>query len=349
MLAITVPASRAARRRSPRCPSPAVPAVPARRPRPVRCRSARGFELVAERRVRARTRRVAPAHRSRRRNRPRPRSPAGAACARSSSRVRRAFVQRRLPRRGDEAELAFDLNPRTFSSAGAWIEVAAITGASGQRLASVDLRSLRGGDQLRLSASTGTGAVLHSQPRVVRRRPTALVLSLDPAQAGLVVDGASSAGSRAPPDSPQPAASCSAPGGGPPARPATSTSTASRYAKRPRRPDAVARVCRRRPVRGARSLGSRPVGSVRAEPRGAFDGRGHMTRHEAKLHAAPAVGRLAPAVEVAFHRLGVAIVTVARRARRRAAGRRSASARRRRASAQRPRRPLRVHAPWTPP
>ena len=100
-----------------------------------------------------------------------------------------AFVQRRLPRPGQEAELAFDLNPRTLSSAGGWIEVAAITGSRGLRLASVDLRSVRGADQLRLTVSTGTGAVLHSQPQRVRRRPTALVLSLDPAQARLTVDG----------------------------------------------------------------------------------------------------------------------------------------------------------------
>jgi hypothetical protein len=100
-----------------------------------------------------------------------------------------AFVQRRLPRPGDAAELSFDLNPRTLSSAGGWIEVAAITGAHGQRLASVALRSLRGGDQLRLDVSTRTGAVLHSPPQRVRRRAAALVLSLDPAQARLTVDG----------------------------------------------------------------------------------------------------------------------------------------------------------------
>ena len=100
-----------------------------------------------------------------------------------------AFVQRRLPRPGDGAELSFDLNPGTLSSAGRWIDIAAITGARGQRLASVALRSLRGGDQLRLAVSTGTGAVLHSQPHRIRRRPAVLVLSLDPAQARLMVDG----------------------------------------------------------------------------------------------------------------------------------------------------------------
>ncbi len=101
-----------------------------------------------------------------------------------------SFVQRHLPRAGNEAELAFELNPRTFSSAGAWVEVAAITSSSGQRLASVDLRSLRGRHEIRLSSSTGDGAVQHSQRHRVGRRPGLLVLSLDAAEAGLVVDGA---------------------------------------------------------------------------------------------------------------------------------------------------------------
>jgi subtilisin family serine protease len=101
-----------------------------------------------------------------------------------------AFVQRHLPHAGNAAELVFDLNARTFSSAGAWIEVAAITSAGGQRLASVDLRSLRGGHEIRLSSSTGAGAVVHSQRHRLRRGPVTLVLSLDPAEAGLAVDGA---------------------------------------------------------------------------------------------------------------------------------------------------------------
>jgi subtilisin family serine protease len=102
-----------------------------------------------------------------------------------------SFVQRHLPQAGSRTELAFDLNARSLSSAGAWIEIAVITSASGHRLASVDLRSLGGSRQLRLSASTGTGAgaTVHSQRRSVRRRPTLVVLSLDSAQAGLAVDG----------------------------------------------------------------------------------------------------------------------------------------------------------------
>jgi subtilisin family serine protease len=101
-----------------------------------------------------------------------------------------SFVQRHLPYAGNQVELAFDLNPRTFSSTGAWVEVAAITSASGQRLASVDLRSLRGRHEIRLSSSTGMGAVLHSQRHRMGRRRAVLVLSLDAAEAGLVIDGA---------------------------------------------------------------------------------------------------------------------------------------------------------------
>jgi len=101
-----------------------------------------------------------------------------------------AFVQRRLPHAANEAELAFDLNPGAFSSAGAWVEVAAITSAGGQRLASVDLRSFGGRPEIRLSSSTGAGGVLHSQRHRVARRPVTLVLSLDAAKADLVVDGA---------------------------------------------------------------------------------------------------------------------------------------------------------------
>jgi hypothetical protein len=119
-----------------------------------------------------------------------------------------AFVQRRLPYVGSQAELAFDLNPRSFSSAGAWIEIAVITSASGEPLASVDLRSLGRGTQLRLSASTAPGArvMAHSQRRLVRRRPTAVVLSLDATQAGLAVDGAELGRLPLASDPPQPAA-----------------------------------------------------------------------------------------------------------------------------------------------
>jgi subtilisin family serine protease len=118
-----------------------------------------------------------------------------------------SFVQRRLPHEGSRAELAFDLNPRSLSSAGAWIEIAVITSASGQPLASVDLRSLGGAVQLRLSASTGPGAraMAHSQRRRVRRRPTVVVLSLDSTQAGLAVDGAELGRLQLAPNSPQPA------------------------------------------------------------------------------------------------------------------------------------------------
>jgi hypothetical protein len=102
-----------------------------------------------------------------------------------------AFVQRRLPHVGSQAELAFDLNPRSFSTGGTWIEIAVITSASGEPLGSVDLRSLGRNAQLRLSASTGPGPRVkaHSQPRLVHRKPIAVVLSLDSAQAGLAVGG----------------------------------------------------------------------------------------------------------------------------------------------------------------
>jgi hypothetical protein len=118
-----------------------------------------------------------------------------------------SFVQRRLPHEGSRAELAFDLNPRSLSSAGAWIEVAVITSASGQPLASVDLRSLGRAVQLRLSASTGLGAraMAHSQRRRVRRRPTVVVLSLDSTEARLAVDGAEHGRLQLAPNSPRPA------------------------------------------------------------------------------------------------------------------------------------------------
>ena len=118
-----------------------------------------------------------------------------------------SFVQRRLPHVGSRAELAFDLNPRSFSSSGAWIEIAVISSASGQRLASVDLRSRGGGAQLRLSASTGPDAraTVHSPRRLLRRRPTVVVLSLDSTQAGLTVDGAELGRIARAPNSPQPA------------------------------------------------------------------------------------------------------------------------------------------------
>jgi hypothetical protein len=102
-----------------------------------------------------------------------------------------SFVQRRLPRPESRTELAFDLNPRSLSTAGAWISVAAITSADGLPLASVDLRSLGRGAELRLSASTGPGTrpTVHSRRRLLRRRPTVVVLSLDSSHASLGVNG----------------------------------------------------------------------------------------------------------------------------------------------------------------
>ncbi|MDX6541580.1 MAG: hypothetical protein QOI71_3190, partial [Gaiellales bacterium] len=103
----------------------------------------------------------------------------------------RSFVQRRLPHAGSRAELAFDLNPRSLSTSGAWIQIAVITGANGRPLASADLRSLGNRAQLRLSASTGpaAGLMMHSQRRLVGRRPTVVLLALDSSRAVLAVDG----------------------------------------------------------------------------------------------------------------------------------------------------------------
>ena len=103
-----------------------------------------------------------------------------------------SFVQRRLPRAEHRVELAFDLNARSLSTAGAWIAVAAITSADGRPLVSVDLRSLGRGAELRLSSSTesGTRPMIHSRRRIVRRVPTVVVLSLDSTHSSLAVNGA---------------------------------------------------------------------------------------------------------------------------------------------------------------
>ena len=99
----------------------------------------------------------------------------------------RSFVAQRLPHAGDEVEFAFDLNPRTLSTP-AWTEVAAITGATGRRLASVDLRAVAGGSvQLRVSSNAGTRTALHSQAVSLPRRAVALTLLLAPARARLTV------------------------------------------------------------------------------------------------------------------------------------------------------------------
>jgi hypothetical protein len=99
-------------------------------------------------------------------------------------------VQRRLQHPSADIELSFDLHPRTLSTDGAWIEIAAIGGADGRRRASVDIRAGdRGPVQLRVSSSDTAGAAVHSKPQLIRRRVVALTLSLDPAHASLVVSG----------------------------------------------------------------------------------------------------------------------------------------------------------------
>jgi subtilisin family serine protease len=100
-----------------------------------------------------------------------------------------ALVSRELPRAGDEVELTFRFAPGTFSSAGAWVQLAAITSASGRALACVELRTTTGGQsQVRLSASKGGGASVRSLPQFVRRRGALVVLSLSPGHAALTVD-----------------------------------------------------------------------------------------------------------------------------------------------------------------
>jgi subtilisin family serine protease len=102
-----------------------------------------------------------------------------------------ASLQRPLPHVSDDVELAFDLNPRTFSSAGAWIDIAAITGTGGRPLASVQLRtSGRQVALLRLRSVTSSGAFAHSRPHPIGRRATRVVLSIDPARATLAIGGA---------------------------------------------------------------------------------------------------------------------------------------------------------------
>jgi subtilisin family serine protease len=102
----------------------------------------------------------------------------------------RASLQRVLPHASAAGELAFDLNPRTFSSAGAWIDVAAIASSDGRRLASVQLRANGlGPAQVRLSTIAGNGTVTHSPPHPLRRPRARLVLSVEPARAALTVDG----------------------------------------------------------------------------------------------------------------------------------------------------------------
>ena len=101
-----------------------------------------------------------------------------------------AFVQRRLPHASAEVELTFDLSPRTFTSAGAWIEIAAITGAGGRRLAAVELRSRgRGPAELRVSTRGAAGGFVHSLSQTIRLRPATVVLSLDSTRAAFAVGG----------------------------------------------------------------------------------------------------------------------------------------------------------------
>ena len=102
----------------------------------------------------------------------------------------RTLVRRALPSASAEAELAFAFNPRAFSSARTWVEIAEISGTGGQRLTWIELRADAGkGAQLRLASSTGAGGVWHSRPQIVSRQTVDLALSVDSTHAALAVDG----------------------------------------------------------------------------------------------------------------------------------------------------------------
>jgi subtilisin family serine protease len=101
-----------------------------------------------------------------------------------------AFVQRRLSQPSSEVELAFGLDPRTYSSAGAWTEIAAITSASGRRLASVEIDSGgRGPARLRIGSTRAAGGVAHSRPLRIGRGAIKVALSLDAQRVAIAIDG----------------------------------------------------------------------------------------------------------------------------------------------------------------
>ncbi|MDX6540887.1 MAG: hypothetical protein QOI71_2497, partial [Gaiellales bacterium] len=96
----------------------------------------------------------------------------------------RAFVQRPVPRPGYQVELRFDLRPRALTTGGAWTEIAAIGGAGGIRLASLELRAAgQGSLQLRLTSPGASGSNGHSRPERISRGRNAIVLRLDAARA----------------------------------------------------------------------------------------------------------------------------------------------------------------------
>ncbi|HET6172793.1 MAG TPA: S8 family serine peptidase [Gaiellales bacterium] len=106
-----------------------------------------------------------------------------------------AYVQRALPAATAGIELEFALRPRAFANGTAWSEIAAITSASGRRLASVEVRHayLRGAVELRLSSAQGD-VLRHSRPQTIRRRQATLVLSLSSDRSALSIDGRERAG-----------------------------------------------------------------------------------------------------------------------------------------------------------
>jgi subtilisin family serine protease len=102
----------------------------------------------------------------------------------------RAFVERRLPQPAARVELAFAARASSVWSAGAWTEIAAIDAADGSRLVSVELRASGSGPvRLRLTASRGPGAPVHSRWQPISRRRATIALALDPTYAALSIDG----------------------------------------------------------------------------------------------------------------------------------------------------------------
>ena len=243
------------------------------------------------------------------------------------------------PHEGSRAELAFALDPRSFSSArrldrdGGDHERTAVSA-----LASVELRSLGGG--MRFASARARRGSRHAALAAASRRgdhPVARPLAGLGGGRPRCRRRSASAGWRA-------GAGAAAPPagivlgpwrGGRPARPATSTSTASPCAKQPRGPDAAAPRGARRRLRGGVEICT--LGGP------AFDGRGHMARqeHEAAGTSGPRDGASARRACVPSPRRGHR--DAARRSRRGPQAGAPRRARRSRSPAQRHRRPDRVH------
>jgi hypothetical protein len=101
-----------------------------------------------------------------------------------------AFVRRPLLEASADVELAFELRPRTLSSARAWSEIAAIDGADGTPLATAELQAPgRGPLRLRLSTIAAGGMIRRSKPYAISRGRSAVALRLDSEHAAILIDG----------------------------------------------------------------------------------------------------------------------------------------------------------------